>query len=118
MKRNSKRREAILKTIRLSDGPLMPGEIHTRAAELMPGIGMATVYRNLKELTEQGSIRVVNHPERGVCYEPSGLEHHHHFHCNRCDQVFMIPGCPGNLDKVLPKDFVLDDISEIQERNS
>lgn len=107
MKRHSKRREAVLRTIRGAEGPLLPAEVHQRAVEVIPGLGIATVYRNLKELETEGLIRAVQHPDRGTCYEQAGLEHHHHFHCNNCDQVFMIPGCPGNLDRVLPDKFVM-----------
>jgi Fur family ferric uptake transcriptional regulator len=32
-------------------------------------------------------------------------EHHHHFHCRRCDKVFEIEDCPGSLRHLAPAGF-------------
>lgn len=75
------------------------------ASESLPGIGIATIYRNLKSLVEGGLLKVVEIPGASPLYELADLEHHHHFQCNECERVFDIPGCPGNLQNLTPPGF-------------
>jgi Fur family ferric uptake transcriptional regulator len=35
--------------------------------------------------------------------------HHHYFQCRRCEKVFDVPTCPGNLDKLAPAGFMVED---------
>lgn len=69
---------------------------------------MATVYRTLNSLLEEGFVAAVELPGEPARYEVAGKPHHHHFHCRRCDQVFEVPGCPGNLRSVVPDGFRLE----------
>jgi Fur family ferric uptake transcriptional regulator len=54
-----------------------------------------TVYRNLKNFMADGSIAVVQVPGQAPRYElaSAAAKHHHHFHCERCDRLFDLPGC-------------------------
>lgn len=88
-----------------TDRPLSPDEVRGLAAKAIPGIGIATVYRNIKGLLESGVLRTVEIPGGSARYELAGMAHHHHFQCNDCDKVFDIPGCPGNLDNLTPPGF-------------
>ena len=71
------------------------------------GIGLATVYRALKRGVAEGLLRAVHLPEGGARYEPTGLDHHHHFECGECHGVFCLEGCPPGLDQLVPPGFVL-----------
>ena len=42
-------------------------------------------------------------------YEPAAHGHHHHFQCTRCQRVFDMHGCPGNLAHLAPAGFVVED---------
>lgn len=103
--RKTKQRDAIQEVFEQTDRPLSPDEVRGLAAKAIPGIGIATVYRNIKGLLESGVLRTVEIPGGSARYELAGMAHHHHFQCNDCDKVFDIPGCPGNLDNLTPPGF-------------
>ena len=73
-------------------------------------LGIATIYRNLKSLAAKGILKAVGLPgESTVRYELHGKAHHHHFHCRVCHQVYEVDGCPGNIEPLVPRGFVLED---------
>ncbi len=108
MERNTKQRDAIRTVFEKSDRPLSPQEIHERADRAAPGLSLATVYRAVKGMLEDGSIVTVELPGQPPRYEPAGLDHHHHFQCRSCGKVFDIEGCPGRLDGLAPEGFVVE----------
>ncbi|HIB65869.1 MAG TPA: transcriptional repressor [Phycisphaerales bacterium] len=103
--RKTKQRDAIQQVFEEAERPLSPDEVRAEADKLFPGIGIATIYRNLKSLVETGHLKVVEIPGAAALYEVSGLAHHHHFQCDDCEKVYDIPGCPGNLDHMTPPGF-------------
>ena len=68
-------------------------------------MGIATVYRNLKLLVEEGSVQVVELPGDSPRYESKHLGHHHQFQCRACERVFDVHGCPGDLARLAPAGF-------------
>lgn len=111
--RNTKQRNAILKNIREAEGPLSVAEIHKRAGREIPGLGIATVYRAIKALREDGEIVVVELPGEEPRYEPVGRGHHHHFRCLSCRQTFDLDMCPVGIPQgtTLPGGYVVEDHS-------
>jgi len=109
MERNTQQRRSIIAALQRAGRPLGPREILAAASSAVPGLGIATVYRALKSLVQDGQIEPVHLPGQPPRYEPAGKHHHHHFRCRSCNQVFEIPGCPGNLEPLVPKGFVLED---------
>ncbi|NUN95068.1 MAG: transcriptional repressor, partial [Candidatus Omnitrophica bacterium] len=73
-----------------------------------PGLGIATVYRTLKSLLEEGSVVAVEMPGQALRYEAAGKEHHHHFHCRGCGRVFEVEGCPTGIGRLTPPGFRLE----------
>ncbi len=110
MYRNTRQNEAIRKAIETSGRPLTPKEILELAREEIPGLGIATVYRALKRLVDEGQIAPVPLPGEPPRYESGAVaaHHHHHFHCDDCGRVFDVPGCPGNLSDLTPPGFRLN----------
>jgi len=108
MQRETRQRRAIRRTLEESGNPLSPRELLDSARHEVEGLGIATVYRNLKALQDEGWIVPVELPGEPPRYEVAGKEHHHHFHCRRCDRVFEVDGCPGNLRSVTPDGFQLE----------
>jgi len=108
MQRETRQRRAIRRTLEESGNPLSPRELLDSARHEVEGLGIATVYRNLKALQDEGWIVPVELPGEPPRYEVAGKEHHHHFHCRRCDRVFEVDGCPGNLRFVTPDGFQLE----------
>ncbi len=88
--------------------PLLPSEILIEAQRDVPALGLATVYRNLKQLTDAGEIQLVELPGEPPRYELAGHKHHHHFRCHDCNRVFDVHACPGDMQKLAPQGFKVD----------
>ncbi|WP_034387291.1 Fur family transcriptional regulator [Deinococcus sp. YIM 77859] len=107
--RSTRQRDVITRVLDRAEGPLAVGEVLERAQADLPGLGIATVYRTLKLLTEQGHI----HPvllDGETRYERTGRGHHHHFSCTRCGRVFTLHTCPVALPRgtVYPGGFIVE----------
>jgi Fur family ferric uptake transcriptional regulator len=89
-------------------GPLSAREILDAASNDAPGLGMATVYRTLKLLTDEGLVQVVEIPGQSPRYELTGRGHHHHLYCRSCSRVFEIDRCPGDFADLCPPGFVVE----------
>lgn len=111
--RRTRQRNTILKEMLSAGGPLSVAEIHERASEEVPGLGIATVYRTVKALREEGEVTVVELPGEEPRYEPTGLGHHHHFRCRVCDQTFDLGVCPVGIPHgtTLPGGYTVEDHS-------
>jgi Fur family transcriptional regulator, ferric uptake regulator len=106
--RHTSQRSAIREAFACTPRPLGPGEVLTLAKKSVPGLGIATVYRNLSALVKVGWLVPVAMPGEPPRYERAGKGHHHHFHCRRCGGVFEIEGCPGKLHRLVPRGFKLE----------
>ncbi|MEO1270036.1 MAG: transcriptional repressor [Myxococcota bacterium] len=109
MARNTEQRRAIEGVFTRIPRPLTIQEVLNAAQEDVPGMGVATVYRNIKIFVEQGWLTLVKLPGEPSRYERSNIGHHHHFHCRRCDRVFDINACPGGLDALVPPGFTVEE---------
>lgn len=107
--RSTRQRDVIARVLSDAPGPLGVSDVHARAQAELPRLGIATVYRTLRLLTEQRRI----HPvllDGETLYEAAGRGHHHHFSCTRCGRVFTLHSCPVNLSDgaVYPGGFVVE----------
>ncbi|MGA2264803.1 MAG: transcriptional repressor [Phycisphaerae bacterium] len=110
MQRKTSQRRALLQAFQKAGRPLGPQEVLDLATPHARGLGIATVYRNLRALAEQGVLKAVSLPgESTARYELGGKAHHHHFHCRVCHQVYEVEGCPGRIEPLAPRGFVLED---------
>ncbi|RQO79925.1 Fur family transcriptional regulator [Acidovorax sp. FJL06] len=108
MERLTRQRSAILAAIASAQRPLSPQEVLDTARAAVEGLGMATVYRNIKALLEAGSVQAVQLPGESPRYEAAGQSHHHHFQCTRCQRVFDVHACPGDLQGLAPQGFAVE----------
>ena len=104
-RRNTRQRELIRDTIEQAGRPLSPAEIHHLAHRRLPGLGIATIYRNLRLLTAEGWLTPVELPGEPARYERAGKDHHHHFHCRRCRRLFELEGCALRRRLAVPPGF-------------
>lgn len=109
MERSTRQRLAIREVILDAAQPLLAQEILDRAQSAVPEMGIATVYRNLKSMVDDGELRTVVLPGENPRYELADHPHHHHFQCLRCQRVFDVEDCPGDLRSLAPKGFVVED---------
>ena len=106
-KRKTQQQMLIRGLFQHTERPLSAQELFEAVAPIQPSIGIATVYRGIKSLLEEGFIAPVEIPGTSPRYERTSAHHHHHFLCQKCDRVFAVAGCPGQLEKIVPPGFKL-----------
>ncbi|BAM02868.1 Fur family transcriptional regulator [Phycisphaera mikurensis] len=106
MPRSSPHAASVERLLRDAAGPMSAAEVAEALAHT--GIGIATVYRLLGRGAEEGRYVAVEMPHGPARYEPADRPHHHHFACTACEAVYDVPGCTGNLKKLVPEGFTLD----------
>lgn len=93
MIRKTRQREAIERALDEAARPLTPAELHELGQVHCPRLGLRTVYRNIREMIEEGRLVGIDYPGQPLRYErvnPNG--HHPHFICHRCRKVFELEG--------------------------
>lgn len=109
MERNTRQRTAIREAIARAARPLLPQEVLDAAQPGASGLSIATVYRTLRLLVDEGELRSVVLPGENARYELARDGHHHHFQCLMCQRVFEVDACPGNLASLAPPGFTVED---------
>ncbi len=88
----SRQRRKILET--LENNVVHPSAeyIHKKLQEDETGrkIGLATVYRNLNKLSENGTIKRIDGLDGSVHYDHN-THVHYHFFCKKCRKIFDLP---------------------------
>jgi len=87
MKRNTVQRQIILDTLKGLDTHPTAEDLHNEIQKKYPSIGMATVYRNLRQLTESGLVLQIATLD-GVARYDGCVDTHYHFHCKICGGAF------------------------------
>jgi Fur family ferric uptake transcriptional regulator len=85
--------------------PLSPEEALNGAQQRHPTLGIATLYRNIQTLVQEGWLQPVEVPGSSTRYEVAGKEHHHHFQCKGCGKLYDLEGCIARDKPKLPKGF-------------
>ncbi len=104
-KRQTQQRTAIVAVIECMDCTFTPQEVLDRAQRACPGLGIATVYRSIRDLMEQGRIQRVVVAGSVPRYERTDVTHHHHFLCESCGAVTPLEGCALKKTYRLPLGF-------------
>lgn len=90
MKRYSKQRELILHMLQeRTDHPTVD-MLYTDLKREMPDMGIATVYRNLADLYEEGKIQKIKTQNDGPDRFDGNMRPHIHFECMDCHHVYDI----------------------------
>lgn len=108
MKRNTQQRDAIRESLADARRPLSVDELLNLAREKVAGLGIATIYRNLKALQTEGEIVEVELPGQPRRWEMTPSGHHHHFLCRTCDKLFEIKCVLENIKQLVPKGYTLE----------
>ncbi len=109
MRRETRQRDAIRQALADAGRPLSVSELFELAQSRVTGLGIATVYRNLKALQEEDVVAQVDLPGEPPRWELATAGHHHHFLCRTCNKLFEIPDCPKGLNHLLPKGYTMDE---------
>jgi Fur family ferric uptake transcriptional regulator len=97
-----------LAAFELAKRPLSSGELLSLSQATVAQLGIATVYRNLKTMVQEGVLQLVSLPNEAPRYELAHLHHHHHFQCKQCDKVFDVHGCLKGINELAPAGFKVD----------
>ena len=109
MKRDTQQRNSIHKAIANAHRPLSVNEVFELAQQDVSGLGIATVYRNIKSLLSEGQIVQVELPGQPPHWEMAPESHHHHFLCRNCAKIYEIKDCPEDLIRLLPAGYTLEE---------
>jgi Fe2+ or Zn2+ uptake regulation protein len=85
-KRATRQLEAVYEVLRGDSTHPFADEIYRRVRQKLPRISLATVYRNLQRLVEDGKIRTVLLGERIARFDPE-ISDHDHFVCEICGRI-------------------------------
>jgi Fur family ferric uptake transcriptional regulator len=109
VKRATPQRKAIHQALASSGRPLSVAEIYGQAKTSLNRLGIATVYRNLRQMQADGEIVAVELPGKAPRWEMAPERHHHHFLCVYCDKLFEVSGCLEDLKRLLPEGCTLEE---------
>ena len=114
MERNTRQRQAVLDAIDRAGRALTPNEILGLAQASVASLNLSTIYRHLSALQDDARITKVMLPGQAARFEAAcassphdATHHHHHFHCSGCDRVYALHACPGPMQELAPKGFVV-----------
>ena len=104
--RITKKRQAILETLKENRTALSAAEVHL----LVPEMNLATVYRNLEYFTKQKTIKKLQLGAQEARFEYQH-EPHHHAVCGTCEKVIHFTAPDKKIIKLLGlKDFNIEEL--------
>lgn len=84
MKRNTWQREAVRSALAESEGFVSAQALHTALRDTGSGIGLATVYRALTDLADEGQADSLQRDGEALYRACTSGSHHHHLICRTC----------------------------------
>lgn len=82
--RNTKQKEIIYKSVTTRCDHPTAEMIYSEVKDVLPQISLATVYRNLSQLSEQGKIKRIAVPSAPDRFDKT-VSQHSHFICSECN---------------------------------
>lgn len=91
--RRTKQRAAVDAVLHETDDFVSAQELHAKLRERGPAVGLATVYRTLQAMADDGRVDVLR-PDGGeaVYRRCEQVEHHHHLVCRSCGAAVEVSG--------------------------
>jgi Fur family transcriptional regulator, ferric uptake regulator len=97
-------RLAVLRVLAATTAHLKVAELHRRAMQIAPRIGLASVYRTMDLLARLRLVKHVHMDHRHRHYAPVTDSHCHHLVCNTCGRVVEFSDCGADgLTRVLAR---------------
>ncbi len=97
------RQQRLLDALRDAGAELSSQDLHHRLSQCQQGIGLATIYRQMRWLQQRGLVRSRLLPTGETLYAP--VEHDaHHLTCVLCGSSVTLPVCPMH-DQPLPAEL-------------
>ena len=89
MMKRSKQKEVILRIIKSTSSHPTADWIYEQARKEIPNISLATIYRNLKLMKDNGELLELDLGV-GQSHYDGNVTNHYHFRCDKCGQLFDI----------------------------
>lgn len=90
MKNYSRQREAILEVLRSADTHPTAREVFERVRKICPNISLATVYRNLSQLSQDGTVLNLSVSDGNEHFD-GDTSPHLHLVCKKCGAICDVP---------------------------
>ena len=101
VRRNTKQLSFILDTIKMMPRHFTADDVYEEVKKEYPGLGQATVFRNLNKMAEEGILLRIEVPGGAREYELMAPKHYH-AKCMKCGKLFDIEmDYMPNLEKKL-----------------
>jgi Fur family ferric uptake transcriptional regulator len=109
------RQASLLAELRRAEGELSGQDLHARLRGGPGAMGLATVYRHLRQLQQRGLVRCRHLPSGEALYAPTERDEHH-LTCVDCGTTMVLRHCPvhdlrlpgEDLDGFLPMYHTLE----------
>jgi len=109
--RFSHQRELIKKVVHSTNSHPTADWIYAQVRRTSPKISLGTIYRNLKQLTEEGFIRTIY--DGNVARYDWNINSHHHLKCMECGDLIDIQLSNEDMTKSIRKEFDFE-VSDVE----
>jgi Fur family transcriptional regulator, ferric uptake regulator len=96
--RKTRQRDAIRTVLEAAARPLRADEVQLLARAEVPELGLATVYRTLKHMVDEGELAQVKLRTGAVRYEPAQRENTSFFLCESCSRAYPVDNEADSLN--------------------
>jgi len=93
-KRRTWQREAVVAALAEAGGFVSAQALHASLRDTGSTIGVATVYRALADLAEEGRVDQLQHDGEALYRACASRAHHHHLICRSCGRTVEISAAP------------------------
>jgi len=97
--RFSKQREAVMAVLDKKNYHPTVDEIYDMVKKQYAQVSLATIYRNVEQLSQMGKIWKIEIPEGPARYD-GNMEKHYHIRCTKCGNVNDV-WFKGNMNKII-----------------
>ncbi|WP_216904757.1 Fur family transcriptional regulator [Synechococcus sp. CCY 9618] len=87
------RQASLMEELRRAEGELSGQDLHARLRGGPGAMGLATVYRHLRQLQQRGLVRCRHLPSGEALYAPTERDEHH-LTCVDCGTTIVLTHCP------------------------
>ncbi|WP_428386680.1 Fur family transcriptional regulator [Mucisphaera sp.] len=105
--RRTQQRDTIRRVLEDAARPMAVQEILDAAAEEVPNLGQATVYRAIHHFEDLGVLSPIDLPGEPTRYEWKRSDAHAHFKCESCSRTYCVDAERIELSAKLPDGFRL-----------
>jgi len=93
-RRTTRQRTAVLALLEELDGFRSAQDLHALLRQRGDAVGLATVYRAVQALVDDGQLDVLRGPDGEAAYRRCSPVHHHHLVCRSCGRTVEVADRP------------------------